>query len=142
MHAVRTASFVTLVAFVVIITACQTTEPGVRSTGFEQYTTIERGTAEATKAAEEVLHDLGLQDVTSSSTNIDGWASGKMADGTPVKVTLKRQWDNLSDIYVKVGSVGDTSLGKDIIAKVRSKLGVTPPAEPAPAAPAADSATK
>lgn len=130
MHIARIAL---LVAVVVALAACMTTEPGVRSSGFEQYTTIERGTSESTKAAEEVLRDLGLQDVAASSTNVDGWASGKMADGTLVKVTLKRVWDNLSDISVKVGSFGDTPLGTDIIARVRNKLGIAPPAEPKPA---------
>ena len=99
----------------------------MRSTGFEQYTSISAGTAAATGAAESVLNDLGLQEVKSSSTNVDGWASGMMADKTPVKVALKRVTEGTSDISVKVGSIGDTSLGKDIIARVRNKLGIQPP---------------
>lgn len=138
MHTARIASFVTLIAIAALVTACQTTDPGVRSTGFEQYTSIDAGTAAATSAAESVLSDLGLHDVKSSSTNVDGWASGQMADKSPVKVTLKRVSDNVSDISVKVGSIGDTPLGMDIIARVRAKLGIAPPST----APATDSATK
>jgi hypothetical protein len=141
MHVIRFASLITLIAVSAFLAACETTEPGVRSSGFEQFATIDRGTAEATRAAEEVLRDLGLQDVASSSTNVDGWATGKMADGTQVKVTLKRDFDNISGISVRVGSIGDTSLGKDIISRVRSKLGIASPPPPPPAAPEhADSA--
>lgn len=109
------------------ISACETTQPGVKSSQFKQYTTIEAGTAEATKAAEGVLKDLGLHDVTSSSTNVDGWAKGFMADKTPVNVSLERVGEKTSDISVHVGSFGDPSLGSDIIGRVRKSLGLAPP---------------
>ena len=105
---------------------CQTTEPGVKSTGLEQYTTIEAGTAKVTDAAAAVLKDLGLHDVEASATNIDGWAKGMMADKTPVLVTLRRVDERISDISVKVGTYGDTDLGKDIIARTRRHLGLVP----------------
>jgi hypothetical protein len=118
------------------LSACKTTEPGVKSTRFAQYTTIEAGTADATKAAAGVLEDLGLQNIESSSTNVDGWAKGFMADKTQVNVTLERVSENVSEISVKVGSFGDPSLGEEIIAKVRKKLGIEPP-RPATTGPAA-----
>jgi hypothetical protein len=112
------------------LSACKTTEPGVKSTRFAQYTTIGVGTADGTKAAAEVLEDLGLQNIESSSTNVDGWAKGFMADKTQVTVNFERISENMSDISVKVGSFGDPSLGEEIIAKVRKKLGIEPPAPP------------
>lgn len=95
---------------------------------FNQYTTIEASTVDATKASAEVLKDLGLQNIESSATNVDGWAKGMKADKTPVKVTLTRVGDKVSDISVKIGSFGDAALGKDIIARVRKELGLKPPA--------------
>ena len=115
------------------LSACKTSQPGVKSTQFVQYTTIAVGTAEGTKAAAEVLEDLGLQSIESSSTNVDGWAKGFTADKTSVTVSFERISDEVSDISVKVGSFGDQSLGEDIIAKVRKKLGIEPPTT-APAA--------
>lgn len=115
--------------------ACQTTEPGVKSNQFSQYTTMEVGTAKGTDAAKDVLEDLGLKEIQSSSTNLDGWAKGMMADKTIVKVSLDRvgEAENMSEVSVTVGSFGDPTLGKDIIARMRDKLGIKPPPPPAPA---------
>jgi hypothetical protein len=109
--------------------ACQITPSGLKTSMFSQYTTIEAGTASATEAAEAVLADLGLHEVEARSTNVDGWAKGLLSDKTPVTVTLERigESDNLSQISVRVGSFGDTSVGQDIIARVRKKLGIEPP---------------
>jgi hypothetical protein len=109
--------------------ACQTTEPGVTSTQFQQSTHMEVGTAKGTQAAEAVLKDLGLKDITSSATNLDGWAKGMMSDKTIVKVGLERvgQAEDVSEVTVTVGSFGDPTLGKDIIRRMRNKLGIQPP---------------
>jgi uncharacterized protein YbjT (DUF2867 family) len=123
---------VAVVAAALAVVACSTGSPGVKSTQFAQYTTLPAGPADATKAAEAVLKDLGLHEVTSSSTNVDGWAKGMMADKTAVNVSLTRVNDMSSDISVKVGSFGDPALGSDIISRVRKKLGVETPAASQP----------
>lgn len=127
MHMSRFSMIVCGAILCIALSACQTNAPGVRSTGFAQYTTIGAGTAQATKAAEEVLQELGLQEIQSNSTNVDGWATGQMADKTPVKVSLSRVSEGQSEISVKVGSFGDNALGKDILARVRDKLGLPAP---------------
>jgi hypothetical protein len=119
--------------------ACQITPSGLKTSMFSQYTTIEAGTASATEAAEAVLEDLGLHEIEARSTNVDGWAKGLLSDKTPVTVTLERLGENLSQISVRVGSFGDTSVGQDIIARVREKLGIEPPPPPATAASTATS---
>ena len=119
---------IALVACCIIPLGCETTEPGVRTTMLEQYTTLDVGTAPATQAAADVLNDLGLHEVEHSSTNVDGWAKGFMADKSLIKVMISRATDTSSDISVKVGATGDTALGQDIIARVRAKLGLQPPA--------------
>jgi len=116
------------------LSACQTTSPGVKSSHLVQWTSMAAGTADTTKAAEAVLNDLGLQEVESSSTNVDGWARGSMADKTLVKVSIARAGEASSDVSVKVGSLGDPDLGADVIARIHEKLGIEPPPASTPPA--------
>ena len=131
-----------LLCMPLLLEACKTAQPGVRSTMFTQYTTIEAGTADATRAAQSVLNDLGLTEVESKFTNVDGWARGRTADNTPVKVSLERVDDHASNISVKIGTFGDTDLGRDIIVRIQKELGIeTPPLE-SQAAKGADQTSK
>jgi hypothetical protein len=59
--------------------------------------------------------------VTASSTNVDGKATGKKADGTKVTVSVKKKGDNSSEVSVNVGTMGDPSLGADLARKVKQR---------------------
>lgn len=96
-------------------------EEGVKSSYHSQWTTVAADTEETTEAAEAVLKDDGLKEVTSTSTKVDGTAMAKKADGTKVNVSVKRESDKISQVSVTVGTMGDPELGADIAKRIKMK---------------------
>ena len=108
-------------ALMLLVGACQSThEEGVTSNLKTQWTTVNADTAATTNAAKSVLEAEGLKEVSASSTNVDGKASGKMADGTKVNVSIKKE-GQMSEVSVNVGTFGDPSLGAEIARKIKTK---------------------
>lgn len=103
-------------------TGCETDQAGVKSSYRSQWTNIDATTDEATQAAEAALNELGLNDVESRSTKVDGQAMGKTADGTKVTVSVARVTEETSQISVNVGRTGDPQLGKQIIADITDRI--------------------
>ncbi len=114
------AALLSVAAFTAL-PACSTDQDGVKSTYRSQYTTVSQGVEEVTEAAEEVLSDLKLKDVTSSATAVDGQASGKTADDTVITVSVAKVAAG-SEVTVNVGTLGDPELGKSILADLDKKL--------------------
>ena len=109
-----------LVAAGAVGTGCKSThEEGVKSNLHSQWTDVNASTQATTDAAKSVLTEQGLKDVKGSATNVDGTASGKMADGTKVSVAVKKQSDTRSQVSVTVGTMGDPKLGAEIAKKVK-----------------------
>jgi len=107
----------------VVSTGCTSSkDPGVKSNYLSQWGNVEGSTKAATDAAKDVLTDMGLKDVKASSTEVDGSASGKKADGTKVTADITRISDSTSKVKVSVGTVGDPALGEDIVKKIKAKL--------------------
>ncbi len=104
-----------------VLPACKTDQAGVKSTYRSQWTTVSNGVEDTTQAAAEVLEDLKLTDIASSSTAVDGQAVGKTADGTVITVTVDKAAAG-SEITVNVGTLGDNELGKSILADIQKKL--------------------
>lgn len=95
-------------------------EEGVKSDYRTQWTQVAADTKTTTAAARSVLEASDLKDVTASSTEVDGSASGKKADGTKVKVDIEKN-DNGSKVSVTVGTLGDPSLGASYAAKIKAR---------------------
>ncbi len=95
-------------------------EEGVTSNYHSQWTDVAADPKTTTAAARAVLEGSDLKDVTSSSTEIDGTASGAKADGTKVKVDIEKK-DAGSKVSVTVGTLGDPSLGAEYAAKIKAK---------------------
>lgn len=112
-----------LVAAALAVSAgCQSRhEQGVKSNLRTQWTDVAADTRSTTEAAEEVLRDQGLKDVTSDSTNVDGTATGKKADGTKVTVKVQKKTESTSQVSVNVGTLGDPRLGAEIANRVKSR---------------------
>lgn len=104
------------------LTGCQTNQPGVKSTYRSQWTTVDGTTMKATEAAKDVLEDLNLKNIQSTSTAVDGNVTGYTADETKISVDVQRVTDKTSQVSVNVGSMGDPDMGKDIIARIQKKL--------------------
>jgi hypothetical protein len=101
-------------------TGCQSTShEDVKSNLHTQWTQVNADTKAATSAAEAVLTDQDLKNVKSNSTNVDGQASGTMADGTKVTVSVEKKSESTSQVSVNVGKLGDPKLGAEIAHKVK-----------------------
>ena len=111
-----------LVAAIALVGGCKSSgEPDVKTNKLSQWTTVAANTADTTAAAEAVLKDEGLKDVSGSSTNVDGKAMAKKADGTEVKVSVEKKSDKISEVTVKVGSMGDSDLGAHLARKIKER---------------------
>ena len=115
-----------LVVALVALTACQTSQPGVKSSYAKQWANVNGDTVAATNAAKGVLEELKLRDIEARSTGVDGHAHGFKADGSRVSIDVTRIDDKTSEVSVAAGSVGDPELGKDIIGRIQKKVGGAP----------------
>lgn len=105
-----------------VAAGCKSThEEGVKSNLRTQWADVAANTVKTTDAAKAVLESEGLRDVKATSTAMDGEASGKMADGTKVSVSVKKKSDTSSEVSVNVGSMGSPTLGAQIAKKIKTK---------------------
>jgi hypothetical protein len=113
--------FLTAAALFTFVGGCSTKgEPDVKSDYKSQWTTVSADPRATTAAAKEVLAGYSFQDVQAASTDIDGKATGKKADGTNITVSIKKV-ENGSQVSVDVGTLGDPSLGAQIAEKIKQK---------------------
>ena len=104
-----------------LLAGCSTKgEPGVKSDYKSQWTAVSANTKATTDAAKAVLASYSFMDVQASSTDVDGKATAKKADGTVITVSIDKK-DNGSQVSVDVGTLGDPSLGAEIAEKIRQK---------------------
>ena len=106
----------------ILLSACQSKhEEGVTSDYRAQWTSVNANTNDTTEAARAVLNEQGLKDVQASSTNVDGKATAKKADGTKVNVTVKKQSDTMSQVSVVVGTIGQPALGAELARMIKDR---------------------
>lgn len=117
-----TALSALLLATSITVTGCATDAPGIKSNYVQQWSSVNGSVEETTEAAESVLSDYDLKDVTTKSTKIDGNAMGTMADGTEVAVDVRKLTEETSEVSVRVGTVGDPTLGTEIVQKIEAEL--------------------
>jgi len=115
----RTAMILALAA-IGLSFGCQSGHEGVKSDYRSQWTTVSADTAKTTDAAKAVLQEEGLKDIKASSTNLDGTAHAKMADGTKVDVSIKKEGSG-SQVSVVVGTMGDPTVGASIAKKIKDR---------------------
>ena len=110
-------------AATIVLAACQSKhQEGVTSDYRAQWLSVNADTTATTEAARAVLADEGLKDVQASSTNVDGKATAKKADGTKVNVSIKKQSDTMSQVSVVVGTVGQPALGAELARKIKDRV--------------------
>ena len=111
----------------VAATGCKSThEEGVKSNMMTQWTDVNANTKVTTDAAKAVLEAEGLKEVNASSTNLDGKATGKMADGTKVTVNVTKKSDTSSQVEVGVGTMGSPTRGAELAKKIKMKAEGSP----------------
>lgn len=96
-------------------------EEGVKSNLLTQWIDVNADTVRTADAAKAVLEAEGLQNVTGSSTKLDGKVHGKLSDGTDVNVTIAKKKDVGSEVSVKVGMTGDRAMGAELAKKIKAK---------------------
>ena len=106
----------------VSLPACQTSQPGVKSSYKSQWATVDGSTTKATEAAKDVLQDMKLQNISATSTAVDGTVVGYTADNTKISVDVQKVTDKTSQVSVYVGAMGDPDMGKDILARIQKEL--------------------
>ncbi len=109
-------------ATVVALPGCKTDQEGVKTNYRSQWQTFTASVEDATDAAEAALSGLELKSVESSSTKIDGQATGLTADETKVTVSVAKVGDDQAEVSVYVGKLGDPELGKAILADIGQRL--------------------
>ena len=110
------------VATAMLLSACQSKhQEGVTSNYRAQWTPVNADTQATTDAALAVLKEEGLKDVGGSSTNVDGEATAKKADGTKVRVSVEKQTATTSQVSVVVGTMGQPALGAEIARKIKER---------------------
>jgi Tfp pilus assembly protein PilX len=101
---------------------CQSShEKGVTSNYHSQWTSVRADVKTTTKAAEAALNEAELKEVSSSSTNVDGSASGKKSDGTKVNVAIRKEKESASQVSVTVGKMGDPELGAELARTIKER---------------------
>ena len=114
------AAFVLAAGF--IGAGCKSThEEGVKSNMRKQWTDVMADTKATTDAAKAVLMDEGLKDVTAESTNMDGKATGKMADGTKITASIEKKSEKQSEVTVNVGTMGSPTRGAELAKKIKMR---------------------
>lgn len=109
-------------AIVALLSGCKSNyESGVKSNYITQWASVAADTRKTTEAAKEVFEQEGFKDVTASSTLMDGRASGRLADGTEVVASVKKDTDTTSTISVNVGKLGDPAMGAELAKKIKRK---------------------
>ena len=106
-----------------VLPGCQTPQSGVKSAFGSQFAIVSATVEETTEAAVAVLEALGVEEVTATSTEIDGEITGFTADRTRVEVYTVREDEGKTELSVTVGAVGDAATGAEIIARIRQRLG-------------------
>lgn len=99
-------------------------EEGVKSTYLWQTAFVQADTKTTTDAARAVLEEKELKDITHSSTNVDGSAMGKKANGAVVKVTVNKEGTG-SNVKVGVGTLGDPEVGAEIAKMIKNRAEMT-----------------
>lgn len=105
---------------VALLVGCKSShESGVKSNYMTQWTPVASSTQDTTEAAKDVFEAEGFKEVVANSTAVDGKASGKLADGTVVIASVKKETDATSTLSVNVGSLGDPALGAELAKKIK-----------------------
>jgi len=97
---------------------CQTMK---KATG-TQYAHFSADPDRVVEAAKAALADLQLEVVSATASKLDGRIEGKTAQGKPITIQVEREAEGVSKASVKVGTLGDDSIGDAIIQKTDEHL--------------------
>lgn len=104
------------------LVGCTTPQPGVSNQFGTLETLVEADTKAVTEAAKDTLEDMDLVIVSSQATAIDGQVIARTAQDKKVTVTAEKAGENLTKMYIRVGTVGDQEVSLDILERIQNRL--------------------
>lgn len=126
-NALKTIGSLTTLGLICAVTnlslvGCSTDAPGVKSNYVQQWSNVSGSVEEVTEAAEDILGEYELKDIKTKTTKLDGSVTGSKADGTVIKVDVRKLTSETSEVSARVGTVGDPTLGVEIVNKIEEKF--------------------
>lgn len=103
---------------------CKTEQPGVVNRAGTIKATLAASPAAVTEAANEVLSEMDLIVINSSSTSIDGRVIARTAQDVKVRVDSEKVGESVSEVFIRVGKLGDADLSLTILNEVKEELGI------------------
>ena len=120
----RQVAMLLLVVCFAVVVGCKTDQPGVTNTAGTIKATLASTPDAVTEASKKVLEDMDLAIISSGSTAIDGKVEARTAQDVKVKITCDTAGDNVTDIAIRVGTLGDKELSLAILDAIKEELGV------------------
>jgi hypothetical protein len=112
----------------VLATGCATTAPTGSATAGTVYfmgsaeKTYQANVEKAYKAALDVFEDAGIAPYAKSIDATSARVEGTFTDGKTLKVTMKAVGANVTEVKIRVGTLGDVSRSNFIIEKMNKQL--------------------
>ncbi len=103
---------------------CKTEQPGVVNRVGTIKATLAASPAAVTEAANEVLSEMDLIVINSSSTAIDGRVVARTAQDVKVRVDSEKIGESVSEVFIRVGKLGDADLSLTILNEIKEELGI------------------
>jgi hypothetical protein len=110
-----------VVAGAVLLSACAGCQATKKVTG-THYTHFSADPDQVVAAAEQALAELELQTISSSASKLDGWIEARTAQGKKVAIKVKQEAEGVSEVSIKVGTLGDRTISEAIFEKTRVQL--------------------
>lgn len=126
MNATRSRVVLGLLAVCLLIVGCKTEQPGVTNRIGTIKAVLAASPAAVTEAANEVLSDMDLIIINSNSTSVDGRVIARTAQDVKVRVDSNKIGENVSEVFIRVGGIGDTELSLTILNEIKEELGFAP----------------
>ena len=73
-------------------------------------------------ATNKAIADLQWQKISSSSSKTDGQATARTGTDKKVSVTVKQKTDRVSEIDIRIGTMGDENLSQALLDKIKVYL--------------------
>jgi len=97
---------------------CQTMK---KATG-TQYAHFSADPDRVVEAAKAALTELQLETLSATASKLDGRIEAKTAQGKAVTIQVEREAEGVSKAAIKVGTLGDDTIGNAIIEKTNQHL--------------------
>jgi hypothetical protein len=98
----------------------------VKSNYYSQWTTVKSDVKSTVKAGEEVFKEMELRDIKSEATVLDGSIDAKKSNDDTVHVTVRRRNESSSEVSITIGTLGDPSLGADLVKQIKNRAEAGP----------------